>query len=223
VRVLAPVALAGALAWGLAVIHAFDRWSLHALTPLARAAFSGAVLGLLTGVGALFSHLKWVDPVEGKLAALAGTHRVSALFGRCRSLLRRGSARVLDQLLDSVTLEAGQLCAQLDAADRALGRLDRKEAEAELENVRALLEHADSRSRVGLSSAERTWSDALEHMDTLVASRARLEAGVLARIAWLERTALGLSTTPRFELGSLAQRLVEQRPEPLPVSLRLAA
>jgi len=223
VRVLAPVALAAGMMWGLAVIHAFDKWSVHALSPLSRAAFSGAVLGLLFGIGALLSHLRWVDPVEGKLAALPGAQRVVELFRRCRASLRRGAAPVVDQLLDTVTLEAGQLSAQLDSATRALDRLDRKEAEAELAKVRGMLEDADVRSRSGLQSAERTWSDALEHMDSLVSSRDRVEAGLLARIAWLERAALGLSTTPRSELGSLAERLAHQRPEPLSLSTRLLA
>ncbi len=82
---------------------------------------------------------------------------------------------------------------------------------------------ADTRTRQGLESAARAWSDALEHLDSMETAHARLDAGVLARTAFLERAALGLESAGAFELGELAERLVSQRPEPLSPSRRALA
>jgi hypothetical protein len=199
--------------WALGVTHLYDRWVLSGAAPLSRTGFLGAAIGLLSATGVLVAHLKWVDPVEGKLWGLSGAEKVRQLYRRCRRVFAFGSAPVLDKMLEAVTLEAGALSQQLLAANLALGRLDRVEAEQELKKVRALMEGSDARSREGLRSAELSWSDALEHMDALVTARARLEANLIARTAWLERAAIGLETTPEHERGTLAQRLAAQRPD----------
>ncbi|MFT3840224.1 MAG: hypothetical protein QM723_24770 [Myxococcaceae bacterium] len=212
-KLLVPLGTGLSMVWALAVANLYDRWVLTAVTNIARAGFIGTALGLLSAMGVLMAHLKWVDPVEGKLWSVPGAQKLNGLYQRCRKALVLSPAPVVARMLESVTLEAGQLSQQLVTADAALAKLDRAEAEKELEKVRVLLETADGRSREGLRSAELSWSDALEHMDALTTARARLEANLLARTAWLERAALGLETVHSSELGSLAERLATQRPE----------
>lgn len=212
-KLLVPIATGLSMVWALAVANLYDRWVLGAVSNLARVGFIGAALGLLSAMGVLMAHLKWVDPVEGKLWAVPGAQKLNGLYQRCRKALLLSPAPVVARMLESVTLEAGQLSQQLAAADAALAKLDRDEAKKELSKVRELLETADGRSREGLRSAELSWSDALEHMNALTSARARLEANLLARTAWLERAALGLETTHSGDLGHLAERLASQRPE----------
>ncbi len=214
-RLFAPVAAAAGLAWGMAVSHGLDRWGATVLSPLARCALAGACVGLLAGMGVLLLHLRWVDPVVGRLAQLPGSARVADLYRRCRTALRRGRAPVLDHLLEDVTREAGQLSERLDTATRALQRVDREEASKELERLRAMMASAEPRARQQLESAARAWSDALEQVQSMETARARLEASLLAHTAFLERAALGLESSGPHELGSLAERLAGQRPEPV--------
>jgi hypothetical protein len=211
-KLLVPLSTGLSSWWAVSVAALWDRWVLHSASPVARIAFLGGSIGLLSAMGVLMAHLKWVDPVEGKLWGLKGAAKVRELYRRCRLALEAGTAPVLDKMLESVTLEAGQLSQQLETANVSLGRLDRDEAQNELKKVRGLLEGADGKSREGLRSAELSWSDALEHMNALETARDRLEANLIARTAWLERAAIGLETTHGLDLGSLAERLAAQRP-----------
>ncbi len=203
---------AAGTAWALAVLPRLEAmWG--GWPVVARAIALGTAAGVLFGVPLLALHVR-VHP--DALAARLTDERLQRLWARVHAALAGAPRAVRGELLAVLGRTVGsaaQRSETLAVLDARLRAADRKDAEAQLAQLKADADAAtDATARQRLTSAAASLGDSLEALDTLDRKRERLEAEVRLSLAVLERSAMAIETAQGApdELRAVALRLQQQ-------------